>query len=306
MRSSGYRQDDLPDLYRFAQRIWSLGSRFHLGDLAWNLGQVPEGRPGWRMALWRAGGEVVAWGWLALPGDLSLLVDPASADLADEVLDWAAGLAAEPLTVTVLDAEKHLVAALERRGYAADPGGRFFQAYRRDLADLPPVPELPAGFAVRAVRDDADLTRHAALHREVWPRSALTDDGFRALAAGWPYRRDCDIVVEAPGGRLVAYCLGWYDDVNRVGEFEPVGTVAEYRRRGLSRAAGIAALHAFRAAGGETALVYPRGDDEYPVPRQVYAALGFTPHARTVRYHQQPELDQVPDLVVIGQPAARR
>jgi hypothetical protein len=52
----------------------------------------------------------------------------------------------------------------------------------------------------------------------------------------------------------------------------------------LSRGVGIAVLRAFRAAGGEQALVYARGDHEYPVPRQVYAALGFRPRGRTVMY----------------------
>jgi hypothetical protein len=288
---AGVRRDfagaaDLRALQLFAQRIWSLDSRWHLGDLAWNLGQVPDGNPEWPMALWWAGGDAVAWGWMTLPDKLALMVDPAHPHLTDEVLDWAGGVTAGPLTVTVLDTEKHLVETLERRGYTADLGGRFFLAHSRDLADLPPMPQLPAGFTVRPVRDDADLARHAALHREVWQRSALADEGFRAMTSGWPYRMDFDVVVEAPDGRFVAYCLGWYDEVNRVGEFEPVGTVAEFRRLGLSRAAGVAVLRAFQEAGGEMALVYPRGDDEYPIPKQVYGALGFRPHARTVRYRR--------------------
>jgi GNAT superfamily N-acetyltransferase len=246
------------------------------------------------MSLWRAGDEAVAWGWLTLPDGLALMVDPAHAHLTDEVLDWAADIASGPLTVTVLDTEKHLVEALEQGGWAADLGGRFFLAQSRDLTEPPPTPRLPAGFAVRPVRDEADLARRAALHREVWPESRLTDDGFRALTGGRPYRRAFDQVVEAPDGRFVAYCLGWYDEVNRVGEFEPVGTVAEFRRLGLSRAVSSAVLRAFREAGGETAIVYARGDDEYPIPKQVYGALGFTPHARTVRYRRRPDQPAAP------------
>jgi hypothetical protein len=64
--------------------------------------------------------------------------------------------------------------------------------------------------------------------------------------------------------------------------------VAEYRRRGLSRAVTVSVLRAFRAAGGERAVVHARGDDGYPVPRQVYAALGFRPYARTLRYRGVP------------------
>jgi GNAT superfamily N-acetyltransferase len=104
--------------------------------------------------------------------------------------------------------------------------------------------------------------------------------------AVWPYRADVDIVAVAPDGTLAAYTMGWYDERNRSGEFEPVGTLARYRRMGLARAVGVAVLRAFRDAGGETALVFARGDDGYPVPRQVYAALGFTPHARTVTYRR--------------------
>lgn len=275
---------DLQAVLRFVQRIWSLRSRWHIGGLAWNLAQDPQADPERPMALWESGGAVLAWGWLRRPGGLSLLVDPGRPELVDDVLDWAGGLADEPLTVRVVDTEDHLVAALRRHGYAADLDGTFFLAHHRSLRDLPPPPELPDGFVVRSVRVDAEVPRRAGVHREVWHPSSLTDERYRALTRQWPYRPEFDMVVEAPDGRFAAYCLGWYDEVNRVGEMEPVGTLAEFRRLGLARAASIAVLRAFRAAGGETALVYSRGDDGYPIPRQVYAALGFTPHARTVAF----------------------
>jgi len=277
---------DLHDLQRFAQRIWPRASRWHLGDLAWNLGQQPDPTPDRPMALWRDGGEVVAWGWLESPGELALLVDPDRPALVAEVLDWADAGPSNPPAVTVLDTERHLVRVLEERGYSAEHDGPYLLAQRRHLGALPPVPTLPVGFAVRPVRGEADLARRVAVHREVWRPSAVTEQRYRTLVRGWPYRSEFDMVVEAPDGRFVAYCLGWYDEVNRVGEFEPVGTVAEFRRQGLALAAGIAVLRAFRAAGAETAMVYARGDDAYPIPKQVYAALGFVPYARTLRYRR--------------------
>jgi len=234
-----------------------------------------------RMSVWFADGEVVAWGRTGY-GQLDLIVDPTRPDLADEVLDWAE----EPVTVTIMDTEKDLGEVLGRRGYSVDLAGPFFEAHSRDLADLPPIPDPPAGFTVRAVRGPADAAAWVAIHRDVWHPSTFDDAGHRAMTADWPYRPDVDIVVEAPDGRFVAYCLGWYDEVNQVGLFEPVGTREDHRRRGLSRLAGIAALHAFRQAGGRTAIVVPRGDDGYPIPKQVYRALGFTPHARTVNYRR--------------------
>ncbi|MEU4245989.1 hypothetical protein AB0F15_01115 [Amycolatopsis sp. NPDC026612] len=52
-------------------------------------------------------------GWISLPGELALLVDPALPELTSEVLRWFEDTAsAAELAVTVVDAEKHVVAAL--------------------------------------------------------------------------------------------------------------------------------------------------------------------------------------------------
>jgi hypothetical protein len=275
------REDDLDDLLRFTQRIWSLHSRFHVGDIAWQLGLYTL--PDEPMAVWRSGGEIVALGALAR-GELSLMVDPAHRPLIGEVMDWARSCHGRDPDTVVLDRETHLVDHLVAAGYRADFATPFFFAMSLDLAGLPPVPDLPAGFTVRPVRGEEDMARRAAVHRDVWDSPSYTADKHRSLTVRWPYRREFDQVVEGPDGRFVAYVLGWYDDANRCGEFEPVGTLADFRRLGLSRAVSLSVLHAFRDAGGRTALVYPRGDDGYPIPRQVYGALGFRPHARTVTY----------------------
>jgi ribosomal protein S18 acetylase RimI-like enzyme len=100
----------------------------------------------------------------------------------------------------------------------------------------------------------------------------------------WPYRADLDWVIQAPKGELASFALAWLDDVNRVGELEPVGTDPIYRGLGLGRAVSLAALHALRNAGAENAVVYPRGDDAYPIPARLYGGMGFMPRARTVTY----------------------
>jgi hypothetical protein len=279
------REDDLDDLLRFTQRVWSLDSRFHVGDIAWQMGlyMLPD-EP---LAVWRTGGDIVAFGALAR-GELSLIVDPAQPSLVGEVLAWARTEAGRDPEVVALDREKHIVDHLTSAGYTADLDVPFFLAHHRDLADLPPVPPLPDGFTIRPVRGEDDIARRVEVHREVWAPSSFTAEKYRALTVRWPYRPEFDRVVEGPDGRFVAYVLGWYDDANRSGEFEPVGTLDGFRRQGLSRAVSLSVLHAFRDAGATTALVYARGDDAYPIPRQVYGALGFRPHARTVTYRPAP------------------
>jgi GNAT superfamily N-acetyltransferase len=274
---------DFDPLLRFTQRIYTPDSRWHIGDIAWDLGFEPGGEPDSRMSFWERDGEIVGWGWLRLPSTVALLVDPDHTDrLVDEIVDWATAVAGGPVSVGVLETEKALVEPLVRQGREPGLPDHFFLNMQRELSDLPPVPDLPPGFVVRPV-EPGEVAARAGLHRAVW-KPNLTDEIFAAMSSRWPYRREFDRVAVAPDGRLVSYILGWYDDVNRVGEFEPVGTLPEFRRQGLSRAVAVSLLHAFRDAGAQRALVYARGDDGYPVPRQVYGALGFRTHGRVVQY----------------------
>jgi ribosomal protein S18 acetylase RimI-like enzyme len=96
----------------------------------------------------------------------------------------------------------------------------------------------------------------------------------------WPYRESLDCVVEAPDGRLAAYCLCWPDDENGVGEFEPVGTREEFRRLGLGAAVCTFALRRLHAEGLRAAIVYC----VTPPACALYESIGFRIHASLVQY----------------------
>jgi ribosomal protein S18 acetylase RimI-like enzyme len=263
-----------------AERVFPVTGYRSPGDLAWNYAlnfDRPADNP---TALWRDGGAVLAWGWLERPAELMLQVDPACPELAHEVLDWAEQLAAEPLAVAIADTESPAAQALAARGYR-EHDGPFFSCLSRPLDDIHGVPALPAGYRIRALSRDGDAARWVTAHQAAFSGSRF-DAARRARLAGIrPYRADCDLAVEAPDGSFAAYCLGWYDEPNRTGEFEPVGTHSGHRRLGLAAAVSTAVLHAFRAAGGRLAVVNARGDADYPAPKRLYESLGFTEHTRT-------------------------
>src|SRR5262249_45598989 len=99
-----YSPADADGLMRFAQRVWTPDARWHLGDIAWEFASGLVEDP--RMALWEDNGTVVAWGWLAPPDRVALMVDPGRVDtLVDAVVDWAAARAGGPVSVGILDTE---------------------------------------------------------------------------------------------------------------------------------------------------------------------------------------------------------
>jgi predicted N-acetyltransferase YhbS len=289
-------KDDLLAMQRAVQRTWTVDSRWHVGDLAWQ-GLALQDRT---VKTWRdADGAVMAWAWLASPGHLELHAPPR---FISPVLCWfdeAAGTAEQ--TVTAMDTDAALVGRLRTSGYH-EVGEPYFRHCIRDLDGDLSAPALPPGYRVRVIRHD-ETSERAAVHRAAWrPKwlgrlqvppvdlgegeSGMTAERYRTITDTWPYRRDLDLVVEAPDGTLAASALGWYDDVNRAALLEPVGTDPSHARRGLGAAVSLACLRAMRAAGAAVAVVCPRGDAAYPVPRNLYHRIGFRDLGRTVTYRR--------------------
>ncbi|MGW0696790.1 GNAT family N-acetyltransferase [Streptomyces sp. NPDC002738] len=268
-----------------AGRVFPQAGWRHSGDLAWAAASAVSAADATPTAVWSTGDTTVAWGWLESPEELTIQVDPTYPDLAGEVLAWAQRATdAARLSVTIGAHETHLTSALAAHGIVQGDDEPFFACLSRPLTDLPPLYTLPEGYRIRPQRDAADVTERAAVHRAVWNSPHITAERHAAMREVWPYRSEFDLVAFSPEGKAVAYCQGWYDEVSGVGLLEPVGTAAEHRRRGLSRAVGAAVLHAFAAAGGGPATVSPRGDAGYPIPALVYESLGFQALSRTRTY----------------------
>jgi ribosomal protein S18 acetylase RimI-like enzyme len=254
---------------------------WHVGDITWGL-RAHEGREDkWTIRIWKDGDRTVAWSWLK--GDRGLLefdIRRDRLDLLDEMF------AASEVRISVaFEDDEEVQAALLRNGFAADddaPLTRHSSSLNflaRDLPDAPELLELPEGFRCRTVEPE-DLAERVAIHQEVWAPSRVTESSFATIQASWPYRASLDCVVEAPDGRFAAYCHVWPDDENGVGEFEPVGTREEFRRRGLGAAVCTFALRRWHEEGGRQAIVYCEND----AACGLYESIGFRRHTTVVSY----------------------
>jgi ribosomal protein S18 acetylase RimI-like enzyme len=220
----------------------------------------------------------VAYGWRFEGDVLDFCVHPDSPELLHEVLAWA-----HATETDALDPNSDAIAALERTGYERVADGEPFMVYLARRLDELPQPACPEGFELRTV-GEGDVESRVEAHRSAFHPSRVTVESYRNVMRTWPYRADLDSIAVAPDGRVAAYCLVWLDDENRAGELEPVGTHADFRRRGLAAAVCAFALQRLREEGGELAVVYARGDAAYATPKQLYESLGFRPHARTITY----------------------
>jgi ribosomal protein S18 acetylase RimI-like enzyme len=164
--------------------------------------------------------------------------------------------------------------------------GEFVMVHtEQSLAAPLPAPALPAGFSLRGTRsaDEAGLraaASHAAfassLPLEVYTRR------YRNFMESPVYTPELDVVAEAPDGRIAAFCVAWTDEVNRVGQLEPVGVHPAFQRQGLGRAVVQEALGRLQARGMARACVGFKEDNA--AARALYLGAGFEVQYRILSY----------------------
>jgi len=251
------------------RRLLGPRAQWHVGDIAWGRWQHEGREHEWELRQW----DDRAWSWLRLDrGTLDCDVHRDHWELLDEILD-------EPRarTAYAFEDDAKTRSVLARHGFSAP--GEPLHFYARDLAERPELPPLPEGFRERTV-EEADLAERVAVHRDVWAPSRVTESSYANVRAAWPYRTSLDCIIEAPDGRFAAYALLWPDDANGVGELEPVGVRAAFRRRGLGAAVCLAALARWHDEGGREAIVYCMTDSACAL----YESIGFLRHATLVAY----------------------
>ena len=140
------------------------------------------------------------------------------------------------------------------------------------LNDPLPHPHVPPGFSIRSVNDE-----HEAQARAVVLAAAFDapphPEWYRRLMQAPGYVRDLDIVAVAPDQRFAAFAMGWVDQGNRVGQFEPVGTAPEFRRQGLAQAVLIEGLRRMQKHDAERVIVIVEEAEEAACA--LYASVGF-------------------------------
>ena len=139
------------------------------------------------------------------------------------------------------------------------------------IPDTDPAISLPPGFRLKSLADDNDLQKVDRVlwrgfnHGDAPPPDGVRDREFMQLAPN--YRKDLNLVVEAPDGNFVSYCGMWYEPIHAIAYVEPVATDPAYRRRGLASAAVLEGIRRCSELGAKMACVGSA--------QPLYLSLGF-------------------------------
>lgn len=202
-------------------------------------------------------------------------VAPEAAELLEDVVAWAEKAAGDDgVLLTVWEGEEAKRRLAVTRGYRETDAREVTRLLRLD-APTPTPPPFPEGYLLRTTADQpgdrraiADLL-NAAFGRTI--HTAAEVGTFTRLAPS--FRRETDLVAEAPDGTLAAYAAVCWDDLNRHAIFEPVCTHPEHRQRGLAKALMLEGMRRAAALGAATIEV---GTGDADPANALYASLPFT------------------------------
>ena len=222
-----------------------------------------HGRRDWQqgMRLWEAQtGELVGAVLFSGAHSAVLAYDPDQCENVEPMLTWAEARYNEnkgtdkPLTIEALRSNAFLERLLRSRGYAK-PEAHYIRR-RRLLHDKPfGAAMLPGGFYVKSIETIAELR---AFHEAVEAVFKFQDSVavYRILQQAPSYVPELDLILLSPAAQIASFCTAWLDRENGIAEFEPVGTVPEFRSQGLASALLAEASKRLRSAGCRAATVF--------------------------------------------------
>lgn len=237
-----------------------------------------------------AGGQIVGYGAVALPGAIAVVVPRhEGGGVGTRLLAWTERRqrerGRERYRQWVPAANARARALLERAGY--QPSRSYARMVRR-LDAIAPPPVLPAGFATRSVDVDADAVE---LH-------VVDDAAFAATADYQPasleaFRQehlaahDFDAGLSAvalDGERIAGLLLARRRDEERVGFVDVLAVHPDYQRRGLGTSLLLGAFMRFTGAGLVEAQLGVASDN--PRALRLYERVGMTPRFEAVTYER--------------------
>jgi GNAT superfamily N-acetyltransferase len=186
----------------------------------------------------------------------------------DDMIRWSLARAAErgvtSIETSCLDRDAAKARFLHRHEFTETDDVCVLM--ERVLAEPLPACRLPDGYRVVTLAECPELACGI-------PDSGLARALYRQVQSAPGYRADLDVRAFYHDTILASGCTCWYDDADKSGQFQPVGTKEQHRRRGLASAVMIRAMVNLRRHGADRVLVWT--DKNLNPAVRLYQSLGF-------------------------------
>jgi mycothiol synthase len=293
MQARLYRSDadDLPRMLRLVQQRWIESAPepwdLHPGDLLWHRFMHEDKISRWheRVLLWEEDGRLIGFAEY-YPKHREVGIFPQAEFESDpktvgRMLDDIRHLsrefsqedaADESITLSTFEGTA-LDATVQRLGMEPlNPPSMRMNTRPLEVGDLPNAP-VPEGWTMRPLLGADEYAGRVAAHQAAFAPSKVTVEGYARMRSQPGYDPELDLVAVNEDGTIASFALAWFDSVTRTGLFEPVGSLPEFRRRGLTRAVLVEALRRLRDRGANR--VYVNCLEESPAACGLYEAVGF-------------------------------
>jgi ribosomal protein S18 acetylase RimI-like enzyme len=214
--------------------------------------------------------QLVAWAVLQTPfWTIDYACHPeAERNLHQEILAWADKRARVIINgpngrpawfVMVFSGQRNRIQDLEKAGFQCQSNlgdDSWSKVLMQRSAQTPvKVYEPRSGFAVRSLAGEKEVNDYVELHQAVFESKNMTADWRRRILQHPDYIPELDIVVQSPEGRLVAFCICWFDKNARSGQVEPLGSHKDFRAYALGRVALSEGLRRLQSLGARNIFV---------------------------------------------------
>jgi mycothiol synthase len=270
-------ESDIPRIFDLAQSM-PLTCR-HIIDLPWRLSAL-DLHNGRDAAFWEDSyGKMVGFAACQYPwAVLDFFILPGlEAAVATGLFNWANERFQEkewpyPYWIEFRDDSQERRNLAQAHGFLHEDEDRYVW-FEHSLENLPPVPTLPEGFTLRTLRGEQEVAAYSELHRAAFESTNMNPE-WRARTLHMPtYRSDLDLVISAPDGSLVGFCVGWFEPSRCMAQVEPIGVHPRFHQHSLGRILLLEILRRFKEIGATTAFVETYIDG---IPaRKAYEAVGF-------------------------------
>jgi ribosomal protein S18 acetylase RimI-like enzyme len=207
--------------------------------------------------------------------------------LHPEILAWAdqrartvrnSSFARSAWFAMVFDEQKDRIRVLEEAGFQcqADIGEDSWSKVLMCRSDPNPVKRYAPrskGFIVRPLAGAAEVGAYVELQREVFGSKNMTTEWRLRTLKHPAYKPDLDLVVEAPDGRLAAFCICWFDERSGDGHVEPLGCHEDFRQYALGRVVLSEGLQRLQACGAKN--IFIETDNYRNTAFRLYTSFGF-------------------------------